>query len=158
MQQLISRYDNFFEKFVTKSLGVSWLFSNILSHQGWTSYNSLWGRTLVWIAEYSHIIRKTTHPEHSNFKILSPGQNQEVRIFSKIYILVPSKFDRKWTFGYKISIWKTKRSWEFKNLRKSAIVCCQDWFLIFFLSEIRLLCASWLLEFWKNNLEMLLAC
>ena len=37
----------FFEKVVTKSLGVSWLFLNILSHQGWTSYNSLWGRTLV---------------------------------------------------------------------------------------------------------------
>ena len=39
----------FIKKVVTKSLGVSWLFSNILSHQGWTSYNSIWGRTLeIW--------------------------------------------------------------------------------------------------------------
>ena len=51
---------HFFEKALTKSLDVSWRFPNILLHQGWTSYNYLWGRTLD-CAYLQHFYSKPKH-------------------------------------------------------------------------------------------------
>ena len=100
----------FIEKIATKSLGVSWLFSNILSHQGWTSYNSLRGRTLVCIEYWKYTSYFVVIPVgHLRLSSCSAGRNWDIFIGNvsnngRNQNKVPSKYPKNW-------FWKDRFDW-----------------------------------------------